>query len=189
MKSSRFIFALAAVTFAFFLFGCSGKPLDQIDMTEKARQAAVDEAALEFAPQDWQEAETDWATARRYIEQEKWGEATTALMKAKAHYAKARDIAAGLREQTIKEINGTQETARQRCDTLKKALDANAKKIPAAKLKDLQEACKTAEENIAKVATQMSDKKYQDAKYLSGTTLRAVWESQTELDKILGKKK
>lgn len=188
MSYSRFFFAILALTLALFLAGCSGRPVDQIDRTEKAKAAAAAEAALEFAPNDWKEGEDDWAVASRALEQEKWGEASTALLKAKAHYDKARDIAQGLRAAAVKEINGTSETARIRLDALKKDLETGAKKIPAAKLKTFQEAMKVAEDKLASAPTKMSEGHYQDAKLAAGQSLREIWDIQKEVDQALGKK-
>jgi hypothetical protein len=55
-------------------------------------------------------------------------------------------------------------------------------------MKEFEEACKTADEKIAKVVTQLQNGQYNDAKFLAGSTVREVWEAQNELDGILGKK-
>ena len=188
MKYSRFFYLLIVLTLAFLVFACSGKPVEQIQMTEKAMQQAKDEHAEEFAPEDWKVGETAWNDAQSKIEKEKWGEATTALLKAKTRFEKARDVAKGKRAAAIQEIEGTKTTAEKRCKALKESLEASGKKLSAAKRKEFEEACKSAEEKIAKVATQLQNGQYNDAKYLAGSTLREVWEAQKELDSLTGKK-
>ena len=188
MKCSRLIYLLIAVTLAFVVFACSGKPVEQIQMTEKVMQQAKDEHAEDFAPEDWKAADTAWRDAQDRISKEKWGEATTLLLKAKTRFEKARDLAKGKRALAIKEIENNKSVAETRCKALKDSLTANGKKLPAAKRKELEEACKTAEEKIAKVGTQLQNGQYNDAKYLAGSTLREVWEAQKELDGLIGKK-
>ncbi len=189
MKFSRLIYILLALSIAFFVFACSGKPVEYIQKTENAMNQAKAEHAEEFAPEDWKTGEDDWRTAQAQLDKEKWGDATTSLLKAKAHFEKARDIAKGKRAAAIQEIENTKKTAEMRCKALKDALQAEGKKLSAAKRQEFEEACKTADEKIAKVGTQLDNGQYSDAKYLAGTTLREVWEAQKELDTTLGKKK
>ncbi len=189
MKFSRLIYIFLGLSIAFFLFACSGKPVEYIQKTENAMQQAKAEHAEEFAPEDWKTGEDDWRTAQSQLDKEKWGDATTSLLKAKSHFEKARDIAKGKRAAAIQEIQNTKITAEQRCKAFKDALQANSKKLPAAKRQEFEDACKVAEEKIAKVGTQLENGQYNDAKYLAQSTLREVWEAQKELDTALGKKK
>jgi len=188
MKCSRFIFLLILLTLSLVFFACASKPVEQIQLTEKAMQQAKEEHAEEFAPEDWKAGDTAWRDAQGKIEKEKWGEATTSLLRAKTRFEKARDVAKGKRAAAIQEIENTKTTAEKRCKALKDALEASGKKLPAAKRKEFEEACKTAEEKIAKVATQLQNGQYSDAKFLAGSTLREVWETQKELDGLTGKK-
>ncbi len=188
MKCSRFIYLLIVMTLAFVIFACSGKPVEQIQLTEKAMQQAKDEHAEEFAPEDWKAADTAWRDAQTKIEQQKWGDSTTLLLKAKTRFEKARDLAKGKRAAAIQEIEGTKVTAEKRCKALKDALEAGGKKLSAAKRKEFEEACKSAEEKIANVATKLQNGQYNDARYLAQSTLREVWEAQKELDGLTGKK-
>ena len=189
MKFSRLIYLCLVLSFAFFIFACSGKPVEYIEKTEKAMQQAKTEHAEEFASDDWKTGEEDMRTAQGLIEKEKWGDATKALLKAKAHFEKARDVAKGKRAVAIREIGDTQKVAESRCKVLKEALAANSKKLSAAKRKEYEDACKAADEKIAKVSTQLQNGQYGDAKLLAGSTLREVWEAQKELDGMIGKKK
>ena len=189
MKFSRLIYLCLVLSLAFFVFACSGKPVEYIEKTEKAMQQAKEEHAEDFAAEEWKTGEEDMRTAQGLLEKEKWGEATTALLKAKAHFEKARDVAKSHRAAAIQEIENTKKAAELRCNTLKEALAANSKKLAAAKRTEFEDACKSAEEKIAKVGTQLQNGQYGDAKLLAGTTLREVWEVQKELDALVGKKK
>ncbi len=189
MKCSRLFFLLFIVlSLAFLIVGCSTKPVDQIQKAEKAMEQAKTEHAEEFAPEDWKAGDDALRGAQSRIDQGKYGEATTLLLKAKMRFEKARDIAKGKREDAIKEIKNTQKTAELRCKTLKDDLEKAGKKLPAAKRKDFEDACKAADEKIAKVNIQLENGQYNDAKYLAGTTLREIWEAQKEFDKALGRK-
>ncbi len=189
MKCSSLFYLCLVLLLAFFVFACSGKPVEYIEKAEKAMQQAKEEHAEEFAGEEWKTGEEDMRSAQANLGKEKWGDATTALLKAQNHFAKARDIAKGKRAAAIQEIEGTKKTAEMRCKALKDAVDANSKKLSAAKRSEFGEICKAAEEKIAKVGTQLQNGQYSDAKYLAGTTLREVWEAQKELESALGKKK
>ena len=189
MKFSRLIYLCLVLSLAFFVFACSGKPVEYIERTEKAMQQAKEEHAEDFAAEDWKAGEESMRAAQGLLEKEKWGEATTALLRAKSRFEKARDVAKGHRAAAIQEIEGTKKTAEMRCKALKDALDASGKKLAAAKRKEFEEACKSADETIAKVGTQLQNGQYGDAKLLAGSTLREVWEVQKELDGLVGKKK
>jgi len=188
MKCSRLFFLATLLSLALLFVACSAKPVDQIQRAEKARVAAQAEKAEEFAPEDWKAGDDAWRSANTKIEQEKYGEATTLLLKAQTRFEKARDIAKGKREDTIKEITNNRTTAELRCKTLKSELEKAAKKLPAAKRKEFEEACKNAEEKIAKVQAQLDSHQYSDAKMTAGTALREIWEVQKELEKATGKK-
>jgi hypothetical protein len=188
MKCSRLFFLFLVLSLAFLIFACSPKPVDQIQKTEKAMEQAKAEHAEEFAPDEWKAGEDAWRAANAQIDQQKYGDVTATLLKAKTRFEKARDIAKGKRDEAIKEIKNTQKTAEMRCKALHDDLDKSGKKLSAAKRKEFEEACKAADEKIAKVTTQLENGQYNDAKYLAGSTLREVWEAQKELEKAIGKK-
>jgi hypothetical protein len=188
MKHSRLFYLLLTLSLALLVFGCTSRPVESIQKAEKAMQQAKAEHAEEFAPEDWKAGDEAWRSAQARIEKEKWAESEPLLLKAKMRFEKARDIAKGKREEAIKEIKNTQKTAEMRCKALKDDLEKGGKKLSPAKRKEFEEACKTADEKIAKVNSQLENDKYNDAKYLAGSTLREVWEAQKELDKALGKK-
>ena len=188
MKCSRLFFLFLVLSLALLIFGCSSKPVEQIAKAEKSMELAKAEHAEEFAPEDWKAAEDAWRSAQARVSNQQYGEATTLLLKASTRFDKARTIAKGKREEAIKEIKNTQKTAEMRCKALKDDLEKNGKKLPAATRKEMEEACKSAEEKIAKVNTQLENGQYGDAKLLAGTTLREVWEAQKDLEKALGKK-
>ncbi len=188
MKCSRLFFLLIVLALALFIVGCSTKPVDQIQSAEKAMAQAKAEHAEEFAPEDWKAGEDAWRTANARVDAGKYGEATTLLLKAQTRFQKARDIAKGKREDTIKEIKNNKTTAELRCKALKADLEKAGKKLPAAKRQEFEDACKAAEEKIAKVQVQLDGGQYSDAKMTVGTTLREIWEAQKELEKATGKK-
>jgi hypothetical protein len=185
MKFSSLLFILILLL-TFSMIGCSAKPTDLIDQTEKTMQQAKAEYAEQFAPEDWRAAEQAYGEAQARLEKEKWGEASTLLLKAKTRYAKARDLAKGKREAAILEIKNIQKTAELRCKTLREEIDANAKKLTAPRKKGLEEICKEIDEKIAKVTTQLDNGQYSDAKFLAQTTMRQVWEAQKELEGYVG---
>ncbi len=188
MKCSRLFFLSTLPSLALLIVGCSARPVDQIQRAERARGQAQAEHAEEFAPEDWKAGDDAWRSANAKIEQTKYGEATTLLLKAQTRFEKARDIAKGKREDTIKEIKNNRTTAELRCKTLKADLEKVGKKLPAAKRQEFEDACKSAEEKIAKVQIQLDGGQYSDAKMTVGTTLREIWEAQKELEKATGKK-
>jgi len=188
MKCSRLFFLFLVLSLAFLIFACAGKPVEQIQKTEKAMEQAKAEHAEEFAPEDWKAGEDAWRSASAQLDAQKYGDAATTLLKAQTRFTKARDIAKGKREEAIKEIKNTQKTAEMRCKALHDDLDKSGKKLTAAKRKEFEDACKAADEKIAKVNTQLQNGQYNDAKYLAGSTLREVWEAQKELEKAIGKK-
>jgi len=55
-------------------------------------------------------------------------------------------------------------------------------------VKSLEEMLKTIDEKAAKVASQLQQGLYSDAKYLAGTTLREVWDTRKEFEGYIGKK-
>lgn len=188
MKCSRFFFLVAVLSLAFLIIGCSAKPVDQIQKAEKAMEQAKAEHADEFAPEDWKAGDDAWRSATAKVDQGKYGEATTLLLKAKTRFEKARDIAKGKKDDAIKEIKNTQKTAELRCKALKDDLEKSGKKLSAAKRKDVEDSCKAADEKIAKVNTQLENGQFSDAKYLAASTLREIWEAQKDFEKAIGKK-
>ncbi len=188
MRYFRLLFLLIPVL-VLCTYGCSGKPTEQIERTEKAQLAAKAEYADQFAPDDWRAAEQSFGEAQGYIAKEKWGDATRVLLKAKTRYEKARDLAHNKKDAKITEIKNNQTTLEKRAKALKDALDAGGAKVPAAKKQTILEVCKDAEEKLAKITTQLENGQFQDADYLAKSTLRLVWEAQQELDSsVKGKK-
>jgi hypothetical protein len=171
------------------LYGCSARPVEQIEQTEKTMEQAKAEFAEQFAPEDWRAAEEAWKEADAALQKESYGPATTLLLKAKTRYAKARDLAKNKRADAIREIKNFQKTAEIRFGELKTAIDANAKKLTPARRKTLDDTCKEIEEKIARVTTQLENGQYSEAKYLAQTTMRQVWETQQELEGYVGGKK
>lgn len=172
----------------FLFYGCASKPQDMIDKTEHAMQDAKAAHADFFAPDDWKAAEQASGQAQTLLEQKKWGEANTALLKALNRYGKARELAQGKKEAFVKEVQGYQTVTEKRLKELKDKIAAGAK-LSAASKKTLDEECKTVEENNAKVTTQIGQGQFSDAKLLAQQTMRKVWEVQEEYFPSKGAKK
>jgi hypothetical protein len=190
MKHSHRLFLFFIVSLAVIVYGCSARPTEQIARTEKAMQQAQAEHADEFAPDDWRAAEQAWKDAQAKLDQQKYGDANLLLLRAKTRYEKARDLAKGKRADAIKEITNLQTTIDLRCKGLKSDLDTKGKKLTAKQKKDLKDTCKEVEEKLAKIATQLNQAQYHDAKFLAQTTLRQIWEGEKQLqDYLSGRKK
>jgi hypothetical protein len=189
MKNSYRFFMLFVVSLAAIAYGCSARPAEQIAKTEKAMQQAQAEHADFFAPEDWKAAEQAWKDAQAKLDQQKYGDANLILLKAKTRYEKARDLAKGKRASAIKEIVDLQNTIDLRCKGLKSGIDTKGKKLTARQKRSLEETCKSVEEKLVKIKTQLDQAQYQDAKFLAQTTLREVYEGEKELDGYLGGKK
>ncbi len=178
MKYSRLVI-LPVLLMMLCYYGCSSKPTEQLERTEKAMQQAKAEFADQFATEDWSNAQKAYTEAQANVEKGKYGDANILLLKAKTRFEKARDLAKGKKEETIREIKGTQKTAQMRCEELRKAVAD--KKLTGAKKQEFEDICKEVEEKLARVTSQLDNGQFQDAKYLAGTTLRQVWEAQQDL--------
>jgi hypothetical protein len=170
------------------LSACSGRPEPQIRRTEQALQQAKEERAEEFAPQNWLPADEAYNEAQAMLAQKKWREATSLLLKAQAGFQKARDVAKVKRAGYIRDVQSTKGTAEDRCKELKEFYKANLSRIPSAKRKELEDTFKGLDEKLAKVAGQLEQGQYSDAKLLAEATLRELMETQGKLEKLTGRK-
>jgi hypothetical protein len=176
LKNIRLFAVILLIPFLFY--GCASKPVEMIDKTEKAMEEAKAAHADFFAPEDWKAAEAASAQAQGLLEQEKWSDANTALLKAMSRYAKAEEISKDKKEAFLREVQGIQSSAEKRLKDLKdKAASA---KFPAAKQKELDEECKAIDENFQKVSKQLADGLYSDAKLNAGQTARRIWDVTQE---------
>jgi hypothetical protein len=170
--------------FALFLLlpllfsGCASKPVEMIDKTQTAMDHAKAAHADFFAPEDWKAAETASAQAQTLLDQEKWSEANTALLKAMSRYGKAEEISKDKKEAFLRDVQGIQSSAEKRLKDLKdKAATA---KFTAAKQKEINEECKAIEENFTKVPKQLADGLFSDAKLNAQQTARRIWDVTQE---------
>ena len=170
----------------FFMGACATKPVEMIDKTEKAMQEAKAEHAEFFATDDWKAAEQAYAQANTLLDQQKWSEANTALLRALTRYNKAEDLAKGKKEAFVKTVQNNQTTIDKRYGELKTKIAAA--KLSAAQKKTFEEACKQIEDNIAKIPTQLNQGQFSDADTLSRMTLRKIWETEQDLPGVAGKK-
>jgi hypothetical protein len=148
---------------------CSSRPTQIIQLTEQARQQAMNEHADQFAVDYWTAGEKAW---------QKWAEAENLLLKAKSSYIKARDMATDQRAAAITQITQAQQTATLRLKALKE--DRAVSKLSAARKKEFDAAVKQFEDNIAKAAEQFKNAQYSDSNNLFQRTTREIWEAQQE---------
>jgi len=167
--------------------GCSGPPTSDIERAQKAMDQAKAQNADLFAAEEWNDAEAAWKDAQERIEAKKYREAIPKLLKAQQSYQKARDVAKGRKEAEITQIKGDQKATSLRCNTLKENVAA-AKKLNAAKKKELEELCKDADEKVAKITTLLDQGSYSEAKTLASNTLREVYEGEVKLKGYLAGK-
>ena len=177
MNCSLIVRLMIVLSLALFMTACSGKPTEMIDLTEKARQAATDEHADQFATEEWSAAERDWQEASAQLDAGKWGDAYKLLLMAKGHYNKARDLAKGEREEMIKKINDAQQGAKIRCQQQLKD-DPAVKRLTGSRKKEFDDQVKQIDDNIAMIDEQLKNAQYAEAKALADKTFRQVWEVQ-----------
>jgi hypothetical protein len=169
------------LSFALLMCSCATEPVEMINKTNKAMENAKSVHAELFASDDWKAAERASAQARTLLDQKKWGEANTALLRAMNRYNKAHELAEGSREAFIKEVRNQQKTIEIRFKELREKVAANAGKLSAANKKAMDAACKEIEQNVVKIGSLLESGQFNDAKFLAGTTLRNIWEHGQEL--------
>jgi hypothetical protein len=178
MKSSRVTFLLIALALLLYA-GCASRPTELIQQTEQARQEAKDAYASQFAMEDWSAGEKAWGQAEDALQKEDYGQATTDLYRAKSRYTKAREIAQGQKEATLRKIDGAKNAAAIR---LKTVLE-NAAKLSASKRKEIEASAQTLQGDLAKIDEQLKNGEFSDADLLSQRTLRSVWELEQQMKK------
>jgi hypothetical protein len=172
---------------AFLAAGCSGPPTSDIERAQKAMDQAKAQAAEMFASEEWNAAETAWKEAQERIDAKQYSQAISKLLKAQQAYQKARDVAQGRKEAAITQIKGDQKATELRCNTLKENVAA-AKKLAAARKKELEDICKGVDEKVAKITSMLDQGEYNEAKTLASNTLREVYEAEVKLKGYLGAK-
>jgi hypothetical protein len=178
MRYTRVLSLLVVLSLSLYMSACSSRPTQIIQLTEQARQGAVDEHADQFAVDYWTAAEKAWQEASSKLDSQKWAEAETLLLKAKSSYIKARDMAKDQRAAAITQITQAQQTATLRLKALRE--DPAVSKLSAARKKEFDAAVKQFEDNIAKAAEQLKNAMYSDSNNLFQRTTREIWEAQQE---------
>jgi hypothetical protein len=178
MRYTRVISLCVVLSLSLYVSACSGRPTQIIQLTEQARQEAVNEHADQFAVDYWTAGEKAWGEASSKLDAQKWGEAETLLLKAKSSYIHARDMAKDQRAAAITQITQAQQTATLRLKALKE--DRAVSKLSAARKKEFDAAVKQFEDNIAKAAEQFKNAQYTDSNSLFQRTTREIWEAQQE---------
>lgn len=178
MKSTRIMFLILGLSLLLFA-GCASRPTDLIQQTEHVRQEAKETYADQFALEDWSAGEKAWGQAEDALQKEDYGQASTFLLRAKERYTKARDIAVGKKETTLKEIEQNKAGASIRL----KSLMESAAKLSAAKRKELDAQAKDIQDKLAKVDEHVKKGEFDDAKVLAARTFRDVWELEQQYKK------
>lgn len=172
---------------ALFVAGCSGPPTSDIERAQNAMDQAKAQNADLFATEEWSDAETSWNEAQDMIAAKQYRQSIPKLLKAQQGYQKARDIAKGRKEAEIKLIEGDQKASELRNNTLKENIAA-ATRLSAARRKELEDICKSVDENVAKVTALLDQGSYSEAKTLASNTMREVYEAEQTLKGYLGGK-
>jgi hypothetical protein len=181
MKYSQAIYPLIILSIASLILGCSSRPDEQIGLTEKAREEAKGEYADQFALEDWSAAEKAWAEAEAALEAEDYRTATTALLRAKSRYTKARDIAQGQKDAMVKKVEGLKNTIKIRSDALMEG--AGEMRLSASRKKDLEAVYQEFQDALQEITDKLDAGAFTDAENLAGRTLRKVWEAEQDFKK------
>jgi DNA repair ATPase RecN len=181
MTRNRIFQVLMFAALAIWFAACSGRPVELIGLTEKARQEAAAEHADQFAIDDWGAGEESWQEATAKLNEEKWGDAQKLLLNAKSKFILARDRAKEKRERAIAEIKSTRDRANKRLVTLKE--DPGAARLTAARRKELDTLAKQYEASLARVPELIEKAEYQNALILAQQTDRDIWQAQQDFFK------
>ncbi len=179
MKLLNRLSPLWIASLSFLICGCASRPVEMIDKTEKAMQEARAEHADFFAKEDWTAAEQASAQANTLLNQQKWADANTALLKAMSRYNKAKAVAKDAREAFVKRIQDNKQTIEIRYKKLKDGIAAA--KLTSAQKKIFEESCKELDDNIAKIQPQLDQGQFSEAETNSGRILRRIWEVEQDL--------
>jgi len=178
--------------FGFFLTllvcACASRPDEQLNLAQKAMEQAKAERASELAEADWEAAKQAWNQAQGLLEKQSYGEASTLLLRSKARFEKARNIAKAKRDELLKLIQGQQKAIELRYKNLKADMDANAAKLSTPRKKSLEDSCKDIDKGIEKAQAEVEQGEYTGAKTTAQTTIRKVYEAEKELQGYLSKK-
>ncbi len=181
-RSHRNLLALGLVLLLCFL-GC-GQPTEQIQLAQKAMDQAKEQRAEEFAAKEWNDAMQAWNQAQAALAKGSYSESSTALLRAKSRFEKARDIAKGRREDLLKQVTGLQKTIDLRYTAMKN--NVTAAKLSAKQKKEFEDSCKEIDQAIEKMKSQVNSGDLTPAKFTGDTTLRNIYETEKSL---LGGKK
>ncbi len=179
-KTGQIISLVVCLTLALAMFGCSGRPEEQIQLTQKAMDQAQEQQAAEFAPNEWGMGLQAWKDADAHLAKSQWGEATTSLLKAKSQFQQARDIAKGKRDTVIQQIQGNQKVIELRYKGVKDNLE-KAKLSPKTKA-EVQDSCKEIDQGIEKLNAQFNQKELNQALFTSQTVMRQVYEAEKQIE-------
>ncbi len=173
-KSQRNLLALGLVLL--LCFCACGQPTEQIQQAQKAMDQAKEQHAEEFAAKEWNDAMQAWNQAQAALAKNSYSESSTALLRAKSRFEKARDIAKGRREDLLKQVTNLQKTIDLRYTAMKN--NVQSAKLSAAKKKEFEESCKEIDQAIEKLKSQLGSGDLTPAKFTGDTTLRNIYECE-----------
>jgi uncharacterized protein DUF4398 len=188
MKHARRTCALALCLV--FFGACSSKPVEQLNLAQKAMDQAKEQHAAEFAQNEWRAAEQAWEQAKQLYAKEQYGEAGSLFVTAKSRFEKARNVAKSKRDAVLREVQNMQKTIDLRYKGLKSNMTAAEGKLSGAVKKSLEESCKDIDKAVDKLKGDIEQGDYTAAKTTAQTTIRMVYDAEKELEQaVSGKKK
>ncbi len=178
MRHTHVFVILMVLPLVICLAACSGRPTAIIQATEQARQDAANAHAEQFAVEYWSQGEKAYQDASALLEAQKWGEAQTALLKARSNYAKARDMAKQNGQIVIDGIKTDQVRVTKKLEELKS--DPGVSKLSAARRKEFDAAVKQFGDDLAKAGDQLKNAQFTEAQTQFKRTERSIWETQQD---------
>ncbi len=176
--------ALLAVFLIAVLPGCASRPDEQINAAQAAMDEARGERAEIFAPADWTDAVTVWKEGQDLLEQEKFGEAASKFIRAKARFEKTRNIARSKREELAREVREQQGVINARYGLIQ----AELPNVSGADRRSLEEACRDIDQEMAGLNESIDKENFLEAQDKAQTVLRKVYEAQLKMQKMSRRK-
>jgi hypothetical protein len=143
---------------------------------DEARKAQADV----YAVGDWNSANEAWDQAQSAMANARWAESRTLLLRARSRFEKAREIAKGRRDDTLREVQGLQRSIESRYKTLKYGI-LNTR-LSAPRQKALAAACSEIDGLQATLRDALEGGKLLEARNSAQTTLQRIYEAE----KVLG---
>ena len=164
--------------------GCASRPDEQIQLAEAAKKEAMEQRAPNLAPGDWQKAEEAWTEAQELLLAEQFASASTALLRAKSRFEKARDIAKSKRDVILRDARNMEKTVGVRYGRFKEEMEGS--RLSSKEKKSLEELCLEIEKGIEQFKAFFDEGDYTAARDGTNSTMRMVVEAEKTLNKYTG---